>query len=89
MIVDDLDVWERICFRSGICLRYRAIPRPLWFHLPPAPILIFIPSWPVRRYRAWLLRGVLASIFLEATGEERIVYLLLGLVAHPDELAAG
>lgn len=88
MIADDLDVWERICCRSGIRLRYRNIARPIWFHLPPAPILIFLPCWPVRLYRAWLLRGVLASIFLEAAGEERIVYLLLGLVAHADELAA-
>jgi hypothetical protein len=80
MIADDLEVWERICRRSGICLRYRNIPRPLWFHVPPAPILIFLPCWPVRLYRAWLLRGVLASIALESAGEGQLVCFLLGLL---------
>lgn len=88
MIADDLDVWERICRRAGICIRYRNIPRPIWFHIPPAPILIYIPAWPVRWYRAWLLRGVLASVFLEATGEEQIVYLLLGLIREHGDMAA-
>lgn len=88
MLADDLETWERICRRAGICVRYRNIPRPLWFHIAPAPILIFMPCWPVRAYRSWILRGVLARIFLEAYGEERIVQFLVGMIDHADELAA-
>lgn len=80
MIADDLERWERVCRRSGIVLRYRNIPRPIWFHIPPAPILIFMPCWPVRPYQSWMLRGVLAVIVYEALGEDRIVWSLLGLL---------
>jgi len=88
MLMDYLETWERICLQSGICVRYRNIPRPIWFHIPPAPILILIPAWPVRPYRSWILRGVLAAIYLEACGEDRVVAELLSLIAVPGPVAA-